>query len=247
MSIVSMSRDPTKHQHVGAASNTDSYAAGSDASSDSDEEDARATQKIVESTILIFDWDDTVCPSSWIQEQWLSLEDSAVVSEEQQLALQKFADCALEMLAVAKLYGRVVLVTNAEHGWIEMSCQKFMPSLFPALEDVRILSARSTYEGEGVDSPFQWKLFAFESEICDFNDCFAAAQQKNIISFGDSAHEREALIRVTERLPNCLMKSVKFVENPSLEQLSMEHSLLTGVLDHIVHYERNLDLCIRCS
>jgi hypothetical protein len=33
----------------------------------------------------------------------------------------------------------VVLVTNAERGWIELSCQKFMPTLFPSLENVKAL------------------------------------------------------------------------------------------------------------
>jgi len=215
--------------------------------SESDDEEARATATAAERTILIFDWDDTVCPSSWIQEQGLTLDETSEVSAEQGVALDAFAARARRTLTEARLFGLVVLVTNAETGWIEMSCQKFMPSLLPALHDVRILSARSTYEVEGVDSPFQWKFLAFEHEIRGFTACFAPEQQKSIVSFGDSAHEREALIRVTEQLPNCSMKSVKFVERPSLHQLCKEHELLQRVLGDIVCYGRNLDLCVRCS
>lgn len=72
-------------------------------------------------------------------------------------------------------------------------------------------------------------------------------KKKNVLSFGDSAHEREALIRVTERMPNCLTKSLKFVERPELDHLMKQHELITGCFRHIVRHDGNLDLCIRCS
>lgn len=235
---VSETHTAERLQHLGDDSS------GSCSESD-DDEDVEDAARQAASTILIFDWDDTVLPSSWIQDQGLNLDDP--VSDELSEALQIHAEHVLQTLALAKLHGRVVLVTNAEHGWIEVSCQKFMPSVLAALADVRIMSARSTYEAEGIDSPFHWKLLAFESEIGAFSASIAAEQRKHVISFGDSAHEREALIRVTERLPNCCMKSLKFVERPTVEQLSKEHQLLTTMFSHIAHYHRNLDLCIRCS
>merc|ERR1719271_714377 len=166
----------------------------------------------MEDTILIFDWDDTVLPSTWIQEQGLRLDDDCILSDEQTATLDQMAEHAAQTLKTAKLHGKVILVTNAERGWIELSCQKFMPALSPALADVKILSARSTYEQQGVTSPFEWKFRAFEVEIHSFFDKFAPEQRKNVISFGDSAHEREALIRVTEHMQSCNTKSLKFVE-----------------------------------
>ncbi|CAK0905444.1 unnamed protein product, partial [Prorocentrum cordatum] len=108
-----------------------------------------------ESTMLIFDWDDTVLPSTWIHEQGLSLADDSWPTAEQQGLLDRLADRAAHTLGVAKQYGVVTLVTNAEAGWIELSCQKFMPSLWPSLVDVKLFSARSTYECQGVASPFE--------------------------------------------------------------------------------------------
>jgi hypothetical protein len=198
-------------------------------------------------TILIFDWDDTVLPSTWIQEQGLRLDEESVPTAEQKAQLNTMASFAIQTLTVAKRHGKVILVTNAERGWIELSCQKFMPSLIPTLEDVKILSARSTYEHQGVTSPFEWKFFAFESEIHSFYSLCEADHRKNVISFGDSAHEREALIRVTERLPSCRTKSLKFVERPEVDQLVKEHELISGCFKHIVNHDGNLDLCIRCS
>mmetsp|Transcript_16851 Transcript_16851/g.48125 ORF Transcript_16851/g.48125 Transcript_16851/m.48125 type:complete len:255 (-) Transcript_16851:423-1187(-) len=215
----------------------------------SDEEhggDEEPAQSLAKETILIFDWDDTVLPSTWIQEQGLRLDDGPAPTEEQERQLRKMAERAAHTLTVAKRHGKVVLVTNAEQGWIELSCRKFLPALAPALEHVKILSARSTYEQQGVASPFDWKYLAFESEIGSFYQASAAEGRKNVISFGDSAHEREALIRVTERMQCCRIKSLKFVERPEVGQLLKEHELISGCFRHIVNHDGNLDLCIRC-
>jgi len=218
-------------------------------SDSSDEEDDQLSPAFAtEDTILIFDWDDTVLPSTWIQEQGLRLDDDCIPTDGQLSQLNTMAQFAMTTLQVAKRHGKVVLVTNAERGWIELSCQKFMPLLYPLLENVKILSARSTYEQQGIASPFEWKYLAFESEITEFYNLLASDhRKKNVISFGDSAHEREALIRVTERMPNCCTKSLKFVERPELDQLLKEHELISGCFRHIVNYDGNLDLCIRCS
>eukprot|EP00448_Togula_jolla_P035117 CAMPEP_0170634350 /NCGR_PEP_ID=MMETSP0224-20130122/36548_1 /TAXON_ID=285029 /ORGANISM="Togula jolla, Strain CCCM 725" /LENGTH=254 /DNA_ID=CAMNT_0010963591 /DNA_START=36 /DNA_END=800 /DNA_ORIENTATION=+ len=219
----------------------------SDSDYSDDEYNGSPTLFSTEDTILIFDWDDTVLPSTWIQEQGLRLDNDSVPTAEQKAQLETMAEYAAQSLNTAKRHGKVVLVTNAEEGWIELSCNKFMPSLCSTLLDVKILSARSTYEQQGLTSPFEWKYLAFESEINSFYEMFSNDQRKNVISFGDSAHEREALIRVTERMPNCCTKSLKFVERPEVEQLLKEHELISGCFRHIVNHDGNLDLCIRCS
>jgi len=131
------------------------------AGSDSD----RGHRFSAEETIVIFDWDDTVLPSSWVQDQGLRLDGESIAMEWQQMELADLARLAGDTLQLAKQLGTVVLVTNAERGWIELSCQKFMPALYPYLESVKLLSARTEYERPDMSSPFEWKLNAFQSEI----------------------------------------------------------------------------------
>jgi len=201
----------------------------------------------VEETILIFDWDDTVFPSSWVQEQGLRLDGETPLSPPQRDELVGLARLAAETLQLAQQLGTVVLLTNAERGWIELSCQKFMPSLYSSVEQVKLLSARSEYETAAVSSPFEWKLRAFESEISRIfvEEEPDITRRKNIVSLGDSSHEREALIHATANLPNCRAKSLKFVERPAVEQLRKQHTLLARCLRRVVHHDGNLDLCIR--
>jgi len=202
-----------------------------------------------EETMFVFDWDDTVLPSSWVQGQGLRLDSGSTLSAEQAEQLAEVADVAAKTLRAAKRHGSVVLITNAERGWIELSCLKFLPKLCPILEDVRIVSARTTYEGPASPSPLDWKLNAFEVEI---NRHFTKggvndkSRRKNVFSLGDSVHEREALLRATTLAPNCRAKSLKFVERPDVSQLCKQHELITGSFEQMVHHDGNLDLCIRC-
>jgi len=204
----------------------------------------------LEETFFIFDWDDTILPSCWVQSQGLRLDEESQVSDFQREQLSQVANLAMETLRAAKEHGTVVLVTNAERGWIELSCQKFMPTLYPILENVKILSARTTYESREVSSPLDWKVHAFKSEILRvFGEeaMSEPARRKNVLSLGDSMHEREALLRATASLPNCRSKSLKFVERPDIGQICKQHSLITGCFDRIIHHDGNLDLCIRCA
>jgi hypothetical protein len=220
-------------------------------SSDDDGDDAQELRHfLAEETVLIFDWDDTVLPSAWIQSQGLRLDEESKVSESQREELSKAATAASETLRIAKQHGTVVFVTNAERGWIELSCQKFLPTLYPILENIKLLSARTTYETPALSNPQEWKLRAFDSEIRRIygqDTMFEPEMRKNVLSLGDSMHEREALHRATKDLPNCRAKSLKFCERPDISQLCKQHSLIATCFYRIVHHDGNLDLCIRCA
>lgn len=221
---------------------------GSESDSDysDDEDDLCSMHFSIEDTMLIFDWDDTILATTWLRKQGLRLEAESVPTLEQQEKLNAMALQAACTLQVAQRFGKVVLITNAGRGWIERSCHKFMPSLYPFLKDVQKVSARAMCEPHGVVSPFEWKFLAFQSEILRCYENFASDRQKNVVSFGDAAYEREALIRVTEDLAACYTKSVKFVEKPDIDQLMKQHEVINGCFKQIVLHDGSFDLCIRC-
>lgn len=202
-----------------------------------------------EETLFIFDWDDTVLPSTWVQREGLRLDSASKVSEAQRGRLAEAATTGAATLLAAKRHGTVVLVTNAERGWIELSCQKFLPTLYPMLENVRLVSARTTYEGPSCASPRDWKLHAFAAEIARHYSpgvLRSGLKRKNVFSLGDSVHEREALMTATATLPNCRTKSLKFVERPDISQVCKQHELISANFERMVHHDGHLDLCIRC-
>jgi hypothetical protein len=201
-------------------------------------------------TFLIFDWDDTLLPTTWIEKQGLRLDSGSVPSKEQELQLQRMSEHAKQTLQAAKAHGEVILVTNAESGWVELSCQKWMPGLCDSLQDVKILSARSTYEHRGVVQPSEWKYLAFQQELARFCEepldrtdaRMATTRRTNIISIGDSPYEREALIRVTAGMQDSCVKALKLMARPEVQQLRQEHVLISGCLRDLVNHDGHLDV-----
>jgi hypothetical protein len=200
----------------------------------------------MELTLIIFDWDDTLLPSSWLLKQELKIvANSRLPNDEEKLELRRVARRVINTLRRAKRIGTVMIITNAEKGWVELTCRHFMPEVAPLLEGVRIMSARSAFELSWPALPIRWKRLAFHSEISAFFEThsgyLAAGHRENVISIGDSLHEREALIRATE-LRHCWKKSIKFLDQPSPEQLVKQHELLCLCLPTLVEYADNVDL-----
>jgi len=203
-----------------------------------------------EETTFVLDWDDSILPSTWIQSQGLRLDGGSEVSSWQREQLTEVAKLAAETVRIAKQYGTVVLITNAERGWVELSCQKFLPTLSPLIEDVMTVSARTSYESPQCATPLEWKLRAFETELLRIygaETLHDPMTRKNLLSLGDGMHEREALLRLTKDLPSCRSKSLKFVERPDITQICKQHSLFISCYERIIHHDGNLDLCIRCT
>jgi len=199
-------------------------------------------------TIIILDWDDTMCPSTaCMRHHGLSVlgdppegevaEGLAGIAKEATLLLEQAIELAEE----------VIIVTNAEEGWIDLSCKQWLPGLQSCLEKAHVVSARSTWEPQGVSSPAGWKARAFEEAVDKFYSRYPNQSWKNIISIGDAPHEKEALHRVVSLAPGgpgkrCRSKSVKFVLRPSIEQITRELQMLRESLREIVLHDDDLDL-----
>lgn len=197
-------------------------------------------------TIIFLDWDDTLLCSSFLSSEGFRLDSDMTDVEHDLLSqLKELETCVINVLKLAVTFGDVHVVTNAETGWVQLSAQKFLPGVVPMLSKVQVLSARSTYENMFPDSPLKWKYYAFQerlSTVFGGND-----GAKNILSFGDSHVEREAIRAVTRGFPNTRTKSIKFAERPSIEQLQRQIELVTNCFQYILNHEGDLDLCMSLS
>jgi hypothetical protein len=73
----------------------------------------------------------------------------------------------------------------------------------------------------------------------------SSSARRNVISLGDSVHERMALQRVTAAMgPDVRTKSVKFVERPSVEQLKRQVDLIHSCFADICRHDGSLDLML---
>jgi hypothetical protein len=101
-----------------------------------------------EQTIILFDWDDTLCPSNWIRENrpTLSFFKPAPADEKFQRPLKELQKLVEATLKLAMKMGKVVIVTNAMEPWVETSCRNFLPQLHSLVMTIPIIYARSIYD-----------------------------------------------------------------------------------------------------
>jgi len=197
-----------------------------------------------EETAIFWDWDDTLLCSSFLSNEGLRL-DSEGISDELERQLKELEASVIAVLELSLTYGEVFVVTNAETGWVQMSAQKFLPGVVPMLEQVNVLSARSTFEALFPDCPIKWKYCAFVRHLTPL--LANPTTRKNVLSFGDSHVEREAVRLATRDCESTRTKSVKFAERPSLEQLRRQIELVTKCFESIHRYDGNLDLALTVS
>lgn len=200
---------------------------------------------LYEETCIIFDWDDTLLSSSWLAHNGLRLDSPDVLPAEVAAQLAVLEESVCNLLERALCCGTVLIITNAEHGWVELSCLKFIPRVQPLLKRLKVLSARTTFEPFYPDSPSEWKLHAFFQEILATYSGRHPAASKNVLSFGDSVHERAAVHKVTSVMgPTTRTKSVKFVERPTVEQLKRQVDLVASCFYVICRHPGCLDLML---
>lgn len=116
-----------------------------------------------EQTFIIYDWDDTLCPSCWIQDNHPVLSFFRPPPQEAFFTdpLNRLEQLVLKLLTTSMALGQVVIVTNAQEPWVETSCRYFLPKVMPFLSLVSVVYAHDVYdmlggdeeEAGGLDSP----------------------------------------------------------------------------------------------
>ena len=112
--------------------------------------------------------------------------------------------------------------------------------------EIEVISARDSYQSMSKDC-FDLKHFAFSQLISRFLNSFGQQDKKenqflNIISIGDAQFERYALFRSVYGIKNCLGKSLKFIDKPSINILNNEIMVLLQQIGNICGSFTNYDL-----
>lgn len=196
---------------------------------------------LVRESLIIFDWDDTILPTSWL-ERIRALTAGVPLRPDVQRQMANLSAACATTMSLAQQMGTVVFITNSAPGWVDQSCQLFMPQIHQQVRGFQIFA-------KPMHAPLTFKLNAFRRECQAY---------RNMVSVGDGDAERAASLRLltppdsrkvagrgeaTE--PSKSVKSVKLVEFPSCQQLIAEHEMLQVRLLDIVNFQGCLDLKAR--
>lgn len=208
-------------------------------------------------TIVIFDWDDTLCPSFWIRDDpRLAWHRKAPKDPAIQEPLEALQAEVRRLLEVAKSLGKVVLVTNAVRPWVSTSIKNFMPNVASDMKDIPICYAQENLERlrkEGFDEQTNciltgFKEAAMKDVVTDFYTQYPNQSWKNLISIGDGMFEHQAIRQVAAQRPHqnnekkCRTKTIKLMDNPSVDGLRVEVSLVRCWLQGIVTADADVEI-----
>ena len=188
-------------------------------------------------SIIIFDWDDTLLPTSFLTPGGVFNEDMKI-SEYDQDKLKEIEVSVLKLLAEAVEKGNVYIITNAGKGWVEYSANKFFPSILPILEKIKIISARGEYEKIFPGNSRQWKIEAF----LNLQQYVNVTLVTNIICIGDSLFEMEAGRILASKFTKAFIKTIKFREAPKLDELLKQLKLVCAQFSSIYSSIKNLTI-----
>jgi len=191
-----------------------------------------------------------------IDESW----KEAPVSQSLADAFRRHSEVASDALRAAAACGRVVIVTLAREGWVELSCKNFLPGLNEVLRElgIEVFYAR--------DMLSRWKVRCAMLDNLDLLQLMKQAAMrrcikrlysrptrswKNLISIGDSRTEHDALTEVAFACvqhdqaglqKNCRCKTVKLLEEPDMLHLTAELEVLAGWIQPLAIYDGDIEV-----
>ncbi len=119
-------------------------------------------QLVRDHVMSIFDYDDTVIPTTWLLREGLISHEGAFKDpdEAQRSSLEELSDGVLRSLEAAAEFGRVCLVTNGSDWWIPLGLRRYLPELQDFFRTRAAMSALSLF-GHTSTSTTEWKVNAF--------------------------------------------------------------------------------------
>ena len=188
-------------------------------------------------SILIFDWDDTLlCSSYLIKHNYFLNETSKTKLQKYKDKLMKLENYVYTLLTTAIQYGDTYIITNASHGWVEFSAQKYYPKIVSLFSSIRIISARHIYEKDFPNNGALWKRCTFMNVA----NLYDKHKVTNIIVVGDSDCEIDAANQMGTLFDEAFVKTIKCQEEPKPDSIVTQLNLMIQQINDIHSSVRNM-------
>jgi len=186
-------------------------------------------------SLIIFDWDDTLFPTSWLIEKGLKLNELSDISRFI-VYFQELDNAIYKLLKMSLTLGIVLIVTNANMSWIKMSKKILVKTSTLIDENINIISARDNYNG--LYDVNDWKVNTFKNDIAIY-----IHNSEQIISIGDAKYEYDALVSLREYVPKSkFLKTIKFVGTPTFNMIIDQIDVVEKSLRDILECRSCMDL-----
>ena len=193
----------------------------------------------IHNSLIIFDWDDTLLPTSFLTPNG-TFSENIQLSPNDVEKMKEIEKNVYKILNESIEKGNVYIITNAGVNWVQFSSNLFYPSISELLKKIKIISARGEYEKSFPGNLRQWKIQAFLNLLNDVNEKLVT----NIICVGDSLFEMEAGRILASKFKEAFIKTIKFREAPKLDELLKQLKLIAQQFGTIYSTIKNLTIRI---
>jgi len=178
-------------------------------------------------TIIIWDWDDTLMCTNAINSGRVMRDGS----------IPELEGLIEKCLTISMSLGETIIVTNADDAWVWETARRFAPRCLGLMSQVRILSARNKFQNRFPDDGFAWKRETFSEIFSSRRFTYGM----NLIVLGDSDCEIQAAWTSTRQMSveSLRVKTVKFKEAPTCEELCNQQKMMVQELPSIVNEEKD--------
>lgn len=183
-------------------------------------------------SLILLDFDDTLFPTTWFQSK-----SETAYTEEELNDINDYLRTVNTFISSLKtktaIEDDIIIFTNAESDWVKFAFDQIRVAIPEQLRNCPVISAREYSVGTRltVDYYKSYALRVYHDEFDIFN---------HIISIGDSIYERDAVINLKSHKKHLRIKTIKFVERPTIRQLINQLKYMTDYFDMI--YKASVDL-----
>ena len=202
--------------------------------------------------IILMDWDDTIFPTTWVNENKINLTDINSLNK-YKLFFIELDNNIYELLKNLDKNSDVYIVSNANINWIKSGLSVLnRTSDYIISNNIRIISARDIYMNKLKDA-IDWKITTFQDIMGDIlykvgTKIDTTKTYLNILSVGDAFFEYQALISLDTFFRDnninikYLLKNIRFIEKPDFDSLIDEVQSTIKNIEPILNKMEFIDL-----
>ena len=204
---------------------------------------------IFSKTLLIFDFDDTLFCTKYLDTFALPYQDifTCKVSLEQMnsclaLEIKELESAILDLFINLGQNCDIVIISNADLKWINNCLTHFLPDLNDYLteNEIKIHSAKNSFS-KFVKAPTDWKLQCFKKVIDELyeDDLF---YDLNVISIGDGKEEKKAVFNLAKdlKLRKLRTKFIRMISFPSAASIVLQLKYLNNNINEMILDENSI-------
>ena len=204
---------------------------------------------IFSKTLLIFDFDDTLFCTKYLDTFALPYQDifTCKVSLEQMNSclaheIKELESAILDLFINLGQNCDIVIISNADLKWINNCMTHFLPELNDYLTEngIKIYSAKNSFS-KFVKAPTDWKLQCFKKVIEELyeDDLF---YDLNVISIGDGKEEKKAVFNLAKdlKLRKLRTKFIRMISFPSAASIVLQLKYLSNNINEMILDENSI-------